>query len=275
MYMGMDSFNRSFPFLVTYITDFVIKAVYFRDMKFYEILAKEYTALFPSSIEKVNFVKTMLSQTGPRHLLDIGCASGEFIFQLTSFFDQLTGIDLDEHMIKVAANKMDSESYKSISLHQTEMLSFLSASPSEVYDSITCMGNTIAYLKNNDELAVYLSDAFAALKPNGKLILQILNYANPMIGPGFSFPVAEGPTLLLKRSYLEAKEHSKYDFHTHIINKESNKLYKDSHTHTPFLSSYIQNMAHDAGFSQTNTFGNYNKKKADTDDFFHLIVLEK
>jgi len=240
-------------------------------MNIYEVIASEYTTIFPSSLQKVEFVKTYLKEGETLSILDVGCASGEFVYQLASPERTLLGIDLDPIMIKEAQKRHS----PNILFKQADMMRFLQESKGNTFDLISCLGNTIVYLKDNDDLYTYLEAALRVLKKGGRLIIQTLNYSRFDIKEGFHFPSIESERIRFDRYYTLNEDGSTLDFHTSARDKKTNETFTDTHHHVPFLSSVIAEVADKVGFTNVEVFGSYDKKKVEVSDFFHLIVAEK
>lgn len=238
-------------------------------------MAQEYKDIFPSSPDKVDLINSYLDGILSCTYLDIGCASGELAMQLSSPQRSIIGIDLDPAMINQARKEAVKTAAKNLQFKQADMLHFLHHSDLCSFDLITCLGNTLVYLNGKQELKCFLEGAKNALRKKGHLLLQILNYGNPQIGPGFNFPVVKGKGVELSRSYSKRDSDVQLSFHSQVKNLETEEIESDIHLHYPFQSSQINDIAIDLGFSSTKVFGNYEKKKAETSDFFHLIVLEK
>ncbi|MBB6481174.1 class I SAM-dependent methyltransferase [Spirochaeta isovalerica] len=244
-------------------------------MRLYEKLAAEYKDIFPSSREKVDFIENFLKEGELQRILDIGCASGEFACQLSSASRKITGIDLDPFMIEEAKAQSPPESDITIHFEQAEMLRFLSDSAPDRFDLVSCLGNTIVYLDGEPELNEFLCSAKKALKKQGSLIIQILNYSNPVIVPGFTFPRAETGNIEFKREYVSLEDPGELGFKTYVKDKSTGETGTDLHRHNLFSSSRIAQMAKDIGFVNTHIFGGYDGKECEKSDFFHLLVLEK
>ncbi len=249
-------------------------------MGLYEVLAAEYKDIFPSSREKADFVETYLKEETSPEILDIGCASGEFVYQIASPSSSsqartVTGIDLDSRMIETAKAQLTSAAKTKVQFHAADMLSFLKASEPETYDLICCFGNTIVYLDGEQALKDFLRTSFSSLKKNGTMLIQILNYTNPSLGPGFTFPKLETSNIEFHREYAALDDSEKLRFKTSIRDKSTGETMTDVHRHYPFLSSSIVKKAKEAGFTGTSIYGGYDRKEAEVSDFFHIIVLSK
>lgn len=244
-------------------------------MDLYQILAEQYSQIFPSSQQKLEFVEALLLQRKILNILDIGCASGEFAIQLASDRRNITGIDLDLHMIEEAKSQITADTPGSVEFLTTEMVKFLQEIEAGSFDAIVCMGNTIAYLDGEAGLARFLDSSYHALVDNGRLILQILNYSNPDIGSGFKFLQLESPKFLFNRSYGELNSQSGLQFQTTVYDKATGEVHSDIHTHYPFTVTQIEELAVRSGFSRVQIYGGYDKKKLEAGDFFVLMVAGK
>jgi len=122
---------------------------------------KEIFKYVASKIEKINL------RSGST-LLDVGCATGEFIFYLMKKFPGLkfTGIDVSEAMINRASEKMPKVNYfcKDI-LTETH-------NPNQKYNVVTCMGAIQIF----DEIESSLKNLLMHAKKNGYVyIVGIFN----------------------------------------------------------------------------------------------------
>ncbi len=240
-------------------------------MKLYDLLASEYTQLFPSSEEKRQYAEKLISTTHGEDMLDLGCASGEFPLQLTSPGRTITGIDPDSRMISearaIAAEK------ESITFAVDDMLSFLSSAPPHSFDVIFCMGNTIAYLTDERELERFLSSARNALREGGKLLIQMLNYTNPSIKAGFHFPDLNSTHITFSRRYEESGTPGVLAFTTQVRNKENGETHNEVHSHAVFTSDTVRELGREAGFREVTVHGSYENSPPEQENFFRLVTL--
>ena len=244
-------------------------------MELYAALAAEYSEIFPSPQDKVDFIESYLDANIPLQILDIGCASGEFASQLSGPLRKITGIDLSSHMVDEAQSNSFTGDENNIRFLQADMTSFLEESAPGSFDMICCLGNTIVYLDGESELKNFLTLAAPALTEQGKLIIQILNYGNPEIGPGFSFPPIETQNIFFERAYTESESPVKLNFTTQVKIKKTEETHTDIHRHCPFMSKRIEELSLQTGFRDSRIFGGYDKREAALSDFFHLLVIEK
>ncbi|SIQ08799.1 Methyltransferase domain-containing protein [Alkalispirochaeta americana] len=263
-------------------------------MHLYQAIAVEYSSLFPSSPEKIRCIESRLTATRAQTILDIGCASGEFTRRLESPHRTITGLDLDDAMISEA--RLQAGASQNVTFVQGEMKTYLKQSGPATWDALLCLGNTIAYLTDADELLEFLTQALRVLRPGGYLAIQILNYSNPEIRPGFIFPLVESARLRFSRRYISpgeipSDENSPYPgfparppsstpgggygFETRVIDKKTGESLQDCHRHSPFPSTTLATIARKAGFCKTEIHGDYQGRSAGTEDFFHMLHLWK
>lgn len=248
---------------------------YSRVMTLYQQISKAYDHLFPSSPEKLNFIAGLLQDIDSARILDIGCATGEMLFQLErKGLSAGIGIDLDEQMIHEAERKRREANIANIEFRVLDMMRIDSARGIEGVDLMCCMGNTLAYAPHMERVHSFLRKCSNVLNAGGSLVIQILNYENPRIGPGFSFPELSGGGLQLCRSYEQTSGYQ-YKFLTRITDLQTGATEHDIHYHSPFLSEEICAAAGREGFTTIERIGSYSGKDPEPDDFFHLIICRK
>ncbi|MBN2859409.1 MAG: class I SAM-dependent methyltransferase [Sphaerochaetaceae bacterium] len=244
-------------------------------MKLYDTIAAEYETLFPSSKEKVSFTEGVLLEHSVTDILDLGCATGQFAFQLARKERTITLLDPDDQMIEHARSQGKLTQTGTFSFIHRDMLSFLSTADHLSFDTVLCMGNTLAYLDGTEELEQFLSYSRRALKRGGVMILQILNYWNPVIQDGFSFPVLETDNMKFYRSYTSHEDPLKLRFITKVTDRETGETLGDIHTHSAFTAHLIEKVARRAGFKSIELYGGYDRHPLQENDFFCLIVIER
>jgi 2-polyprenyl-3-methyl-5-hydroxy-6-metoxy-1,4-benzoquinol methylase len=92
-------------------------------------------------------------------LIDVGCASGDFLYSLTKKNFDLTGIDFSKASIKTAKKKVNSATFKIQDLNKEIKLK-------EKYDICTCLG-TLSIFDNSFKI---INNLIKIVKKNGELI---------------------------------------------------------------------------------------------------------
>ena len=100
------------------------------------------------------------------NVLDIGCGTGEHINKITNLNIKCIGIDTSKSMIAKSQNKFPKSSFKLA--NAINSLEF----PEHAFSHILCLYFTIYYFKDKRH---FLENCFYWLKPNGVLILHLVN----------------------------------------------------------------------------------------------------
>ena len=102
-------------------------------------------------------------RTAGRTILDVACGTGGHSEHLQKRFD-VTGIDLNPEMLKVARKRVPEISFK-----RADMTSF---DLGRQFDAIVCLFSSIAYLRNYRNLKRAVRCFGQHLKPGGVLIIE-------------------------------------------------------------------------------------------------------
>jgi len=116
-----------------------------------------------------NFVLSRLPRP-PGRVLDVGCGTGVFLEKAISAGFDASGLDASAEMVSIARGRVGSDRVR---LERMQDLA-----ESKVYDSIVSLSWSFNYLNSFDEIEAVLTRFFKALKPSGRLILQIAHAPN-------------------------------------------------------------------------------------------------
>ena len=106
------------------------------------------------------------TQTQKYNVLDIGCGTGHHINKISNLNIKCIGIDNSQAMIAKSRNKFPKSNFKLANAMNS--LEF----PEHNFSHILCLHFTIYYFKNKRH---FLENCFHWLKPNGVLILHLVN----------------------------------------------------------------------------------------------------
>lgn len=172
----------------------------------------------PCSENRVAYLVQLLSEIALPHplFLDISCSTGETIYRLSKECKgEFYGSDFSNGMIKVAKEK----NRNSINNH------FCKVDMQELANGILPMqdvvyGNSMEWLPSYNDLENVLSNISKILKPNGYLILDIVNRIKfqKKIKAYYSSYVSKGDWLYIKNTYYR-RQMDKY-----IINQIYHKV---------------------------------------------------
>ncbi|MFF1560764.1 class I SAM-dependent DNA methyltransferase [Streptomyces sp. NPDC058279] len=97
-------------------------------------------------------------------LLDVACGTGIHLEAFAALFDRAEGIDLSEHMLEVAAQRLPNAA-----LHHGDMTGFRLDT---TFDAIVCMFSSIGYLRTTEQLNAALSRFAEHLTPGGVVVIE-------------------------------------------------------------------------------------------------------
>lgn len=113
----------------------------------------------------------MLKRLGdPGRILDIGCGTGVFLERAVAAGFDAIGIDAAPEMISIAANRVGKNRVR------TERMQDLRET--DAYDGIVSLSWSFNYVQSFVEAHDILERLFRALRPKGRLILQIAHAPN-------------------------------------------------------------------------------------------------
>lgn len=218
----------------------------------YELIAKDYHRLFPYDSQRID----LLAAWGlgpPAAILDIGAATGDFAWALAAAGYRVEAWEPDASLLAEAARVGEASGTAAPAFRQLGMLDL---TMTEAYEAIFCMGNTLPHLGSGAEVDDFLGRARAALKPGGRLVLQLINFDLVRRDPGFAFPVMETENLRFARSYSEIGEAS-LRFSIEITDKASGQSRSDSCRLYPIGRAELARRLVAAGFQDPGFYADY------------------
>ena len=221
-------------------------------MDFYENLVNYYEKIFPPSAEQAVFIRKLTRNDPPESLLDIGCASGAFAYQMAAEVKQVEAFDLDMKMVRYAQ-----EHYVAHNLHFrcANMLELSRIYGQQKFDVITCFGNTLVHL-GQPEAADVLRQIKARLKAGGFFVLQILNYDHIFAEKITKLPLIENDRLSFERTY-DLLSPQKILFKTRLLIKDRQQVIESSIPLYPLGKTELGEYLAQAGFSDIRFYKNY------------------
>ena len=251
----------------------------------YSAMAPWYDQLFPLSSQQLHFVsETVDPKAGPA-ILDIGCGTGVLAEALAQKGARVTGIDLDEGMIKEAKRSRNGPKFQVL-----DMMQIAETFAHREFDAILCMGNTLVHLPGIEEMELFIRAAASLLKTEGVLILQLLNYDHILHRRPEELPPLDGGPVSLHRSYqyledgvifttrLERKDHgtakSSLDDPSNGAASSGSLLAEASVRLYPLLRGKLLGLLKAAGFRENRLYGSFSGDPL-VEDSFPLIVVSK
>ena len=226
-------------------------------MSFYKSIAEVYHHIFPLNPVQVKFTNSAFFQTSQLSLLDIGCGTGALTRALSATFQRVVGIDLDEVMLEHA--RSSSDEINPVRFQQMNMLDIDQQFKGQAFDAIVCFGNTLVHLSSVEEITSFFEKCHRVLTPNGKLLIQVINYDRILDQHVTSLPTLENEEIKFIRNYHYQKELHQIDFETLLSIKKSNQTIRNSVPLFPVRRSELEKALEHAGFTNIRFFGNFKR----------------
>jgi len=239
---------------------------------FYTSISKYYSEIFPFNPMQLKFVTNKLDELPGKHILDIGCATGELSFQLAEGGADATGIDLNEDLLQQA---ISNKKHKGLSFQQGNMLELKQDFNPQQFDAVLCFGNTLVHLNSESHVLQMLEGAYTVLKPGGKLLLQLLNYDHICSEPVEALPVIDTENIRFIRRYNFADDSELIGFQTDLEIKAVNRIVSNE---TPLLalkSETLKTLLEKAGFQNIQFYANFKQEPKGGDHLPLVVSCEK
>ena len=166
-------------------------------------LASGWEELFPLRQARLDLA---LGLAAPGEVcLDAGCATGSLPRALASRGRVAHGLDLDPAFLQVARQRAEDEAL-AITWHEASLLELASVVAGQRFRLITCLGQTLPHLLEEDQWLAFFAQARLVLVPGGRLVIQAVHDGPLPAGHGRALPplrCAEG-TLERRRTMVSS-----------------------------------------------------------------------
>ena len=234
-------------------------------MKFYQSIHQFYDNIFPYNEQQLRFVESQ--SKGKGKMLDVGCGTGSLAINMAKNGFDVTAIDLEVEMIEIAKNKSTTQNPV---FKVANMLNIDQFFPCNHFDVITCFGNTLVHLTDNNDVVKFLLHVNRLLKPEGKFLLQILNYEYILQNNITQLPVIENDTIRFIREYVFLNT-GYIEFRTSLFIKENAQTINNTVVLNPIKSIPLIELLEKRNFRKIDLFGNFSGS-ALTFDSLPLII---
>ncbi len=235
--------------------------------KFYTEIAKYYDYIFPVGNAQIDLIKELTGEP-PKDILDVACGSGGYSKLLSDQGYNVTAIDLDASMVQSLQKKDNSIDVQVLNMLDIEKLN-------KTFDLIFCIGNSLVHLNNNDEIHKYLKACKQCLKPEGKILIQIINYDRVLAKNVKSLSTIKNEQvgLVFERNYEYLKDKHKINFNT-ILKVDGRELENNVLLH-PIKSTEILDILKDIGYKNIHFYGNFKKEEYNPMESVPLVITSE
>ena len=223
-------------------------------MESYKTTAPFYDDIFPLNRDKITFVKSLLG--GKKgSILDAGCATGELLVTLSKEGIDVTGIDVNDDMLNIAAGKISSLNL-SAKLKNLSILDIGTEFIKSRFILLLCLGNTLSHLKDINEIFDFLKQAYMIIQPGGKIAIQIINYNRILEDDIRELPVIDNEKIRFERKY-NIRPDNKVEFNTKLYIKAVDRTFENSTLQFPICRNEMVRLMLNAGFFNIVTYADF------------------
>lgn len=234
-------------------------------MEMYDIIADNYSRIFPLGAERISFVKSILKQGDS--FLDIGCSTGDLCIEIAKAGYRAYGIDLNARMIEIAQKRKQENTEFSV----LNMLDIEQQFRKKKFSLITCFGNTLPHLTSLAKITDFIKQVYSVLTSNGTFVFQILNYDKILKEQKCDFPQIKNTDFVFTRGYEFQDELIRFT----IGMKMGEKIMSDSTLLFPLTKEPAISIQKDAGFKQINCYSDYLLKPSNGKEFAAIYAAQK
>jgi len=223
--------------------------------KFYTSISRYYTEIFPFNPAQFIFIEKQLQELKNKKILDVGCATGELAFALAETGANITGIDLNDHLLQVAQEGIPQPNLRFMAM---DMLHLSDNFQNDHFDTVLCFGNTLVHLKELKEMKQFFFEVSKVLKKGGHFLLQILNYDHILDEKITELPLIENEILRFERRYRFEPESRLLHFHTDLHLKTENEVISNQTQLFALKSRELEYLLLQEGFKEIQLYANFN-----------------
>lgn len=221
-------------------------------MSFYSSIVTYYDEIFPLSAQEAAFTRQQAEENGCRVMLDIGCGSGALAYAMTPLLKRIDAFDYDLAMVNKA---LSLRSHPIIHYRQGDMRDLAEMYVPASFDLISCYGNTLVHLPQEEALAV-LPQVYDLLAEGGVFACQILNYDHIFTGNITELPLVERPSLRFERWY-ELMSLQEVLFHSRLTLKDNDDPLENVISLYPLSKDELTAGLKQAGFAHLRWYSNF------------------
>jgi 2-polyprenyl-3-methyl-5-hydroxy-6-metoxy-1,4-benzoquinol methylase len=188
----------------------------------------------------------------------VGCGTGSLIVSLARVFRKTAGLDPDEAMLGSARRKASAAAVGTL-LMQAGMLDLTRELDPMSVDRLLCFGNTLPHLANDEEVTGFIRQAAQIIKPDGKIIIQIINYDRILDQKQVGLPTIENDEFSFERHYSYPENPTHVQFQTRLILKSSGEIIENEVPLLAIRPTRLRWILADSGFSGFEEFGSFKK----------------
>ena len=202
------------------------------------------------------FIQHQFGDLNAKHVLDIGCATGELSYQLAQGGAKVVGMDLNADLL-IQARKKEVPGH--LSFREGNMLHLKTDFAKAQFDGVVCLGNTLVHLNSHAEIRQTLEGMRYVLKPGGQLVLQILNYDHILENRVNALPKIESDAVVFNRYYDFEPDAERIQFRTELNIKSTGRSIENTTSLLALKSDSLKKALQQSGFTDIRLYSNFKR----------------
>lgn len=244
----------------------------------YNSLLEYYDELFPVDAERLDFLQEHIHRAAALYtaapstpkVLDIGCATGTGSIALMKRGFDVSGIDINTAMIQSACRR-NPEPKTNARFFTMDMMEISNNFASQSFDAVLCLGNTLAHLKDFNQIKIFLEQVRELLKPGAVFIFQLVNYEKVLTEKLNGLPELKSPRARFVRNYLHCDD-GYIRFETELYSSSEKVVYSDAVTLYPLLLKELEQLLKDLKFGAIEVYTDFDESAIDAESLGILGV---
>ena len=210
----------------------------------------------------------------PRHrVLDLCCGQGRHSIALAKTGLDVTGVDLSAEMLAIARSEAVLAEVD-LTLRQADMRQLPDDFESR-FDAIINMFSSFGYLESEDDDQHVLHQAAKSLKPDGKLMMDLLNREWVIINnEEYDWHRHEDGRVVLEHRALDLEKSINHLTYTEILLDGTRRVMSDLHMRLYTLTEMAK-MLNNAGLTLHNVYGGFRGEDYSVNTRRMIIVAMK
>jgi len=242
--------------------------------EFYDSLSPDYdmmTGFEKRLAQEESTFRELVHQFRISTAIDAGCGTGLHSCVLARLGVAVTGVDVSGEMLRLASARAEELGLKVRFVAST--FQSMSAIMKTTVDAVFCMGNSLVHLASRRDVLEALRSFYAVLKPEGVLLIQILNYDRIMSSKARVQSVKQEEGRIFIRFYDFEEDRIRFNILTLWRTPQGFQHHLDSTYLRPMGHAELGDSIAAAGFQNTRTFGSSRMDKFDPGKSVDLFAV--
>ncbi|KAL0224176.1 hypothetical protein P9112_003566 [Eukaryota sp. TZLM1-RC] len=238
----------------------------------YAKLIPYFSAIFPVPQHLKTLIRNLFTHPNNATVLDIGFGTGNLLEFLLQLHIDVYGLEVSSDLIHHVYGRLKIHLDK-LKLGSMEEAGVLFAGVA--FDLITCVGNTLVQAEHKHQKQ-FIQACNLLLRPNGRLIIGLLNYNRILDQKITELPPIErelkSQPIIFHRNY-EFNQDGTLTFKTQLL-QDGESVHADSTVLYPTRREQVEEWLREEGFV-VEVYGGYDKSEWKDSSFYTVFVCRK